>query len=127
SGNVLAVGGNKSGTDLQSAELYDPASRAWTPTGSLKNGRSQRTATLLPSGRVLVVGGENGGAPEGSAELFLTAKGFWSLASPLITARFAHTATLLASGKVLVVGGSAGPGSWLSSAELYDPTNDSWT
>ncbi|XXX77103.1 kelch repeat-containing protein [Sorangium sp. So ce134] len=37
-----------------------------------------------------------------------------------------HTATLLSSGKVLVAGGSEG-GAALASAELYDPTGDTWT
>ena len=48
----------------------------------------------------------------------------------MVTARDWHTVTLLPSGKVLVTGG--GSGSWpilyyLSSAELYNPINGSWT
>jgi|SRR5262245_4889959 len=42
------------------------------------------------------------------------------------TARFLHTATLLPNGKVLVAGG-AGSGGFLTSAELYDPANGTWT
>jgi len=43
----------------------------------------------------------------------------------LTTARRSHTATLLPSGKVLVAGGFNG--SFLSSAELYDPATGSWS
>ena len=44
---------------------------------------------------------------------------------PLNAARYGHTATLLPSGEVLAVGGYNGL-SYLSSAELYDPTNGTW-
>ena len=38
-----------------------------------------------------------------------------------------HTATLLPNGKVLVAGGTYGGSGDLTSAELYDPTNGTWT
>ena len=42
------------------------------------------------------------------------------------TARYAHTATILTNGKVLVAGGWNG-NSYLNSAELYDPSLNTWT
>ena len=44
----------------------------------------------------------------------------------MTTNRSSHTATLLPSGKVLVVGG-AGSSGYLASAELYDPSTETWT
>src|SRR5438034_428938 len=75
SGKVLVAGGSLSGhvceECLHSAELYDPATGLWTPTGSMNFGRDWHTATLLNSGKVLVAAG-NGFASgfEYSAELY---------------------------------------------------------
>ena len=51
---------------------------------------------------------------------------FWTAAGSMSSARDWATATLLPSGQVLVVGGASG-NSYLSSAELYDPSTGTWT
>src|SRR5687768_3643919 len=58
-GRVLVVGGTN-GTSLASAEIYDPVTATWSPTGSLATPRAGHRATLLPDGKVLVTGGANG-------------------------------------------------------------------
>ena len=50
------IGGGNTVT-LRSAELYDPATGAWTATGAMGTARRSHVATLLPGGRVLVAGG----------------------------------------------------------------------
>ena len=67
SGKVLIVGGDtplgNTGyfQDSAGAELYDPATGGFTPTGSLSTARFGHTATLLQNGQVLIAGGYNGG------------------------------------------------------------------
>src|SRR5262249_5248418 len=81
-GKVLVVaGGYWSGTpcpcsfnNLNSAELYDPATGTWSITASLITARNSHTATLLPNGKVLVVAG----GYLNSAELYDPATGTWS-------------------------------------------------
>src|SRR5215472_14943828 len=51
----------------------------------------------------------------------------WVTTGSMVDARYGHTATLLASGEVLVAGGTGSDGSYLGSAELYDPATGSWS
>ena len=134
-GQVLVVGGLHSSTYLASAELYDPTTGLWTFTGSLKTARYSHTATLLPNGQVLVTGGNGAGGLGdylNTAELYDPTTGTWTYtATSMAFYRKYHTATLLPNDKVLVVGGiggvTPGSGTYLASAELYNPTSNTWT
>jgi len=127
-GKVLVVGGYDDYVFfpyvLASAELYDPATGTWSPSGNLGTARYSHTATLLPSGKVLVAGGAVAGISLSSAELYDPATGTWTNTGSLGTVRAGHTATLLPNGKVLV---TAGDDLTKKSAELYDPATGNWS
>ena len=131
-GKVLVTGGlngNATPAVHASAELYDPATGTWSPTGNLMHPRCNHTGTLLQSGKVLVAGGNNQGASGAAvttAELYDPSTGTWTDTGSLIDARAGHTATLLASNRVLVTGGSDGSGA-LATAEIYDPATGRWS
>ena len=128
-GQVLVVGGKDPPTQepLASAELYDPATGAWSATGSLSTARYSHSASLLPNGMVLVVGGWNHGLGYlSSAELYDPVTGIWRTTGSLIKARYEHTSTLLPGGKVLVVGGYSPASGGLASAELFDLSTETW-
>jgi hypothetical protein len=132
-GKVLVAGGLQEDFpygyqfSLSSAELYDPATGTWSPTGSLAMDRVNHTGTLLPNGKVLVAGGFGSHGTLASSELYDPASGTRAPTGNLVAARAAHSATLLQDGKVIAAGGygSNGPGA-LSSAELYDPASETW-
>ena len=126
---VLVAGGTGSnGEAVSSAELYNPATGAWSATGSLNTARTSATATLLPNGQVLVAGGQDSNSNDlSSAELYNPATGIWTTTGSLTTARHGATATLLPNGLVLVAGGVQGSNNYLSSAELYNPATHLWS
>lgn len=120
-GTVLIAGGRTPAGELDSAELYDPATDSFRAAAPMNRPRSGATATLLPDGRVLVAGGS-----EFTAEVYDPASDSWLLTGRMITQRQGHAAVLLADGRVLVVGGTSGTGS-TATAEIYDAASNAWT
>jgi hypothetical protein len=132
-GRVLIAGGadlSDGAGNLKTAELYDPATGAFTATGSMAAGRASHTATLLKDGRVLIAGGTNS-IGLASAEIYDPATGKFKVTGSMTTARQDHAAARLPDGRVLIVGGTAngvvGPFGVLASAEIYDPATGKFT
>ncbi len=139
-GKVLVAGGFTEPIEplgasaTATAEIYDPATGSFTPTGSIGAARGNHTATLLselPNGKVLLAGGATilfqDPAPLAIAELYDPATGLFTPTGSMATARDQHTATRLLNGKVLVAGGLDGDGVGITAAELYDPVTASFT
>jgi hypothetical protein len=121
-GKVLVAGGGAGDDEAAVADLYDPSTGIWTPTGALNFPRSLHTATLMANGRVLVAGGWSVlGVRIATAEVYDATTGAWTQTGQLNPARVYHTATLLLNAKLLVAGGYVYD-SALSNTELYVET-----
>ncbi|MEU9338559.1 DUF6603 domain-containing protein [Streptomyces sp. NPDC048290] len=130
-GRVLVVGGAlHTGAGHTAAlaycEVYDPATRAWTPAPSLAVPRAGHTATPLADGTVLVTGGGTA-----AVEQYRPDSGDWAAvpAQPG-PGRVGHRAVALRTGQLLVLGGTfphdpAAPG--LRGCPRYDPAARAWT
>ena len=145
-GKVLFAGGEGDDCGRSAyAELYDPTTGIFVPTGRMASGRVWHTLTLLRDGTVLVAGGETDACTVNfsispfngvycvfagsvmSAELYNPATGTFSPAGDMTMPRETHTATLLDDGRVLIAGGMSYGGIGIFSggtatAELYTPT-----
>ncbi len=121
-GRVLIAGGMRRNQDFyKSAELYDPATGKFQPTGEMSIGRVGHAAVLLRSGKVLIAGGWIGHGTTDSSELYDPATGKFTVIAKMTTRRARESATLLANGDVLLEGGADhdGPDGAIASAEIF--------
>jgi len=133
-GQVLVVDGtdvSSAGTfNLNSTEVYNPATGTWTTTGTtFHGGNAPFSVTLLSTGKVLIAGGITGVYPNehitSAAELYDPATSTSAFTGSMNVARNDQSATLLPNGQVLAAGGqtttSNGKTADVASAELYTP------
>ena len=103
-GKVLVAGGWDDAL-LVSAELYDPSTGTFTPTGGVWHGASLTRLRCCATGRCWWWEESAGGTRWGSAELYDPITRTFTATGCMAATRWGHTATLLPTGKVLVAGG----------------------
>jgi len=131
-GKVLVAGGTIAAYShtpaTKSAELFDPATGQWSPTGSMAFDRGGHQAALMSNGRVLVLGGDSGGQDFGYpgyqyhgnhpslGEVYDPVTGVWAPAAPSLdlgpvgieNAGIAVNVTALANGNATECGKACG-------------------
>jgi len=130
------------------AEIYDPRTKSFAPTGSMTRPRILHQAVLLRDGRVLVIGGRD---DPSTAEIYDPATGhFRDLGSmhqdtsgdagPIFTPAPSdaglkvlesqiedQTVTVLADGRVLIAGGEDLAGDSSNAVTIFDPTTNTFS
>jgi len=145
-GNVLVTGGTAADTASGSgggqtirpdatAEIFNVAAGRWTKTaGAMSTPRFEHSATALDDGKVLIAGGQGppiSGATAALAttEVYDPAVDSFRKSNDMSDARFNHVALKLPDRTVMVVGGAGGTNgdTSLTTAEVFNPGNGSWT
>lgn len=137
-GRILVVGGLDPGsggrTFLSSAEIFDPATGEFTPTGSMQTPREEPSLVVLDDGRVLVMGGDQGMCGMcgefnmlAAAEIYDPSTGHFVPTGSLNVARGFFAATLMTDGRVFVVSGITREGENSGPIEVYNPSTGSFT
>jgi WD40 repeat protein len=106
-GRVLVAGGYPSGLGvygtadaMSSAELFDPKTLTFSPTGSMSTSRSMLSMAVLPDGRVFVSPGES----RMTVETYDPSTGTFSAAGTMSSYGYGD-AIALPDGRVVVLGG----------------------
>jgi hypothetical protein len=119
-GRVLASGGYTSQPTLQfydTADLYDPATNSWTPTGAMTDTRTQAAVATLTDGRAFVAGGVNRRGFLASFELYDPATGVWAPGGAISVHGNVAQAAPLDDGRVLLMSDST------TTTDLFDPAS----
>lgn len=136
-GKLLITGGKVGKAGLivtAAAELYNPATGAYTAIPPMSTPRAYHTSAILPSGKVLVAGGISAANPKtflASAEIFDPSTLTWTTTASMSAARAYFASIAVADGTVLAVGGqtaAAGAVSdYLATTESYTESTGLWT
>lgn len=126
-GRVFVVGGGSA-----TAEIFDPTAGTWTTVAPPSVDRSHAQATLLNDGTVLISGGYTVlGTGLASAELYNPYNNSWTSVPNMSVARYYHKAINITNngvlGKALVTGGTTNGTTASATAEMFDPSNRTWT
>jgi len=133
---------------LNSTEIYDPKNNKWSAGSNIREQLLGPALTTLGTGKVLLSGGigidKFFGLPVGlvtraNCNLYDPTKNTWAGATAMKTGRTGHdiNVVVLKNGKVLVTGGVSGSVTVsntslsnvasIANAELYDPSQNTWT
>ena len=126
-GRVLVTGGDdvnvQSASGRVEAEIYDPNTGRFAPTGSMTMARTVHAAVLLSNGKVLVAGGQNLAGK--TAELYDPVTGTFSVAAAPTRYRYTAAGVPLNDGRALVFGYDAAGDAFDVTGSTFSTTGSS--
>ncbi|MDD3394218.1 MAG: kelch repeat-containing protein [Anaerotignum sp.] len=138
-GKIYVIGGSKMGTWelISSTEVYDPFTTTWTALASMPIAQADVYGfqTEVVDGKIYVFGviPDETETRKSITEVYNPSTNTWTILTPMPTPRDGFQTEVI-DGKIYAIGGYSGafignPSrvDSLSSAEVYDPSTDTWT
>jgi N-acetylneuraminic acid mutarotase len=128
---IYVIGGLVEATPVSTIEVYDPATNTWDTTKSKMNYKRWGHSAIVVGGKIYVMGGIETtlGSATTSAEVFDPVTDTWEEIEPMPNVRATHGSCVL-DGKIYLIGGEPHEppgGEFLSSVDVYDPQNNTWS
>ncbi len=112
---------------INTLEVYDPATNAWTTKASMPTARGQIGGAVI-NGKLHVVGGTPDNAtPLATLEVYDPSTDVWTARAPMPTARQALGAGVVNGILYAVSGYVPATATKVHTVEAYDPATDTWT
>jgi hypothetical protein len=118
-GRILVAGGLVNANPINSAEIFNPSTSAWSGVSNMKVARASFSLTSAQSG-VLAAGSYSKLGTTNATELFHPNNSTWSLAEPMNKSRGAQGYAVVPGGSVFEIGGWSN-GAITSSVLVFGP------
>lgn len=126
-GRVLVAGGSTGSRILETVEIYDPQTNAWSDSKPLPCAATSFGIARGPDGRVFIAGGTDAqGAVLPTVASFDPKDETWTLLPALPTPRSGLSLTADMRGRLYAIGGTDRAGRWLDTVEVFDPKTRQW-
>jgi len=127
-GKIYAIGGSDGNRQLDTNEMYDPATNTWVSKQPMPSARSRFGITVYQN-KIFVMGGANESRFTGANEVYDPATDTWEVKASMPAGGRSELAVNAVEGKIYAIGGFFLGIFWIPSnlTEVYDPVTDTWT
>lgn len=127
-GKIYAIGGSDGNSQLDTNEMYDPATNTWVSKQAMPTARSRFGITVFEK-KIYVMGGADVNGFTDANEVYDPATDTWEIKASMPAGGRAELAVNAVNGKIYAIGGFFLGIFWIPSnlTEVYDPVTDTWT
>lgn len=127
-GKIYAIGGSDGNSQLDTNEMYDPATNTWVSKQPMPTARGRFGITVFEN-KIYVMGGADVNGHTDANEVYDPATDTWEIKASMPAGGRSELAVNAVNGKIYAIGGFFLGIFWIPSnlTEVYDPVTDTWT